>query len=195
MNAPAATATFEVLELTGIERCGIKGPAALTLLQGVAAPVPETANAVLRFAAPEAGRCLRLGRTEFILEQDDGAALMGRVAAAVAASTQAVALAPRSDRCFVLRGEGLFPALRRISNFDFESLGATPDIAVMTLLAGISVFFVPEPAQKGPALRLWSDPGFGDYLLECFASLGGRLAAPPTQHAPSLPSLKQGTPA
>jgi sarcosine oxidase subunit gamma len=193
MITAASPGRFRIAEPVATRRRGIKGADAAALLTSLGIAVPTLPNRHVALAPPARGRCLRLGSTEFLLEQDDGDALLLRVDAALAQASARTLAALRCDRSFLLDGAGLFPALREIAAFDFESLPAQPDVAIMTLLAGISVTLVPECATGATGLRLWCDPSFGDYLLECFIALGGEHISP-DELLPSTPAA-QGNPA
>ena len=179
------TGGFQVRATPGVQRTGLKGRGAAKLLATLGIAVPPRANQVSRFAGASAGRCLRLGSTEFLVEQDDGDALPVALDAAAQAAPANVLGALRRDRCFLLSGDGLFEALRQLAAFDFEGPAFGPDDVVMTLMAGISVCFVREPAPGSGALRLWCDAGFGDYLHDCFVALGGQ------PDSPSLPPHRE----
>jgi hypothetical protein len=127
--------------------------------------------------APYLGRCLRLGWNEFLLEQQDGPDLIDKVCSALAANNGRHCLAQRCDTSLLLQGPQLFAALREICAYDFESLRARADEAVMTLMAGISVTFIYESDNTDPGLRLWCDPTLGQYLRECLSALGAQTAA------------------
>ena len=178
MRSSMQTSSFKVREASGVQRTGLKGRGAADLLASLGIAVPPRANQVLRFAGPPAGRCLRLGNSEFFLEQDDGDALLRALDTALQAAPASVLGALRRDRCFLLSGAGAPAALRQIAAFDFEGPGFGGDDVVMTLMAGISVSFVREPAQGPEALRLWCDAGFGDYLHDCFVALGAQSDTP-----------------
>jgi heterotetrameric sarcosine oxidase gamma subunit len=172
------TGDFQVRATPGVQRTGVKGRGAADLLATLGIAVPPRANQVLRAAGPPAGRCLRLGSTEFLVEQDAGDAVPAALDAAVLTAPANVLGALRRDRCFLLSGTGLAEALRQIAAFDFEGPAFGPDDVVMTLMAGISVCFIREPALGTDALRLWCDAGFGDYLHDCFVALGGQSDTP-----------------
>jgi len=178
MSSSLQTGSFQVREASGVQRTGLKGRGAGDLLASLGIAVPPRANRVLRFTSPPAGRCLRLGTAEFLLEQDDGDALLLALDTALQATPVNVLGALRRDRCFLLSGTGLAEALRQIAAFDFEGPAFGPDDVVMTLMAGISVCFIREPATGPDALRLWCDAGFGDYLHDCFVALGAQSDTP-----------------
>ena len=172
MMTPVAQHAFRVREITTTKRCGIKGSEAAALLQGLGVSVPLTANSNVTFSGANTGRCLRLGLNEFLLEQDDGTALLDAVSAALQQQSGRHAYAQRCDTSLLLYGKGLYVALREICAYDFESPEARADEAVMTLMAGISVTFIREAQGSEPGLRLWCDPTLGVYLHECLLALG-----------------------
>ena len=183
MRSSVQAGRFLVRGTSGVQRTGLKGRGAADLLASLGIAVPPRANQVLRFQSPHAGRCLRLGNTEFLLEQDDGDALLSALDTALQAAPAQVLGALRRDRCYLLSGTGLAEALRQIAAFDFEASGFAGDDVVMTLMAGISVSFIREPAPGPDALRLWCDAGFGDYLHDCFLALGAQSDTPsPSPH-------------
>ena len=179
MRSSMQTGSFQLREASGVQRTGLKGRGAGDLLASLGIAVPPRANQILRFTGAPAGRCLRLGTTEFLLEQDDGDALLLALDTALQATPVNVLGALRRDRCFLLSGTGLAEALRQIAAFDFEGPAFGPDDVLMTLMAGISVCFIRESALGTDALRLWCDAGFGDYLHDCFVALGGQSDSPP----------------
>jgi hypothetical protein len=190
MTPQVTAGTFRIIATPGVRRAGLKGREAAPLLAALGIPVPGRPNQVSRFAAPSPGRCLRLGSTEFLVEQDSGDALLGSLDAATQAAPAGTLGALRSDRSLVLAGTGLYPALRQIVAFDFEGPAFGADDVVMTLMAGIGITFVREPSQGADALRLWCDPGFGDYVQGCLVALGGQ----PDTSLPLLHREPQGIP-
>src|SRR5690606_24637807 len=87
--------------------------------------------------------------TEFILEQDDGdAALVAVHELARSAGLRAWPV-QRADCSLLVSGDDLFDQLSRVTAFDFAQLDTQPDMAVMTMLADISVTFALEPAVEG----------------------------------------------
>jgi len=145
------------------ERIGLKGREAATVLEEAGIAIPARANAIVYAAT---SRCLRLGSTEFLLEEDARGGLAERLRPLAAAHERAW-LAPRSDFSAVLSGPAPFESLSRFCSLDFELLIAQPDLVVMTLLADISVTLALEPETSlQPRIRLWADPGYARYLTD-----------------------------
>lgn len=155
-------------------RLGVKGPDAAQLLTALGLPVPLLPNRYSRLDAAAhagAGRCLRLGGTEFLLEQDDGDSAVTALRQALASTTLRAWPALRCDRSLVLRGPDPGRLLLQLCDFDFATLEVTPDAAVMTLMAEISVILIRDHDTGTPGIRIWCDPGYGDYLHDCLATL------------------------
>jgi len=167
---------FQVTVVRPAARMGLKGPDAAALLQQAGVPVPGAPNRIL------AGdlRVLRLGNTEFILEQDEGDAALASVRELARGAGLRAWPVLRADCSLLISGAEVFDRLSRVCAFDFAQLDTQPDMAVMTMLADISVTFALEPAvdggigaqaAAGRALRIWADPGFATYLTQTLQSL------------------------
>jgi sarcosine oxidase gamma subunit len=159
---------FQVVAVQPTARMGLKGFDAAALLQQAGITVPSAPN---RIAANPHMRVLRLGNTEFILEQDDGDSAIAQVNSLARTAGLRAWPVTRADCSLLISGNGIFDRLSRVCAFDFTQLDATPDLAVMTLLADISVTFTLEPASGPRCLRLWADPGFATYLTLTLQSL------------------------
>ena len=175
MQASAGSPGALRLELPGVvARLGVKGPDAAQLLAQLALPVPSLPNRYSRLL-PDVhaggGRCLRLGNTEFLLEQDGADSAVAGLQQALAATDLRAWPAPRCDRSLVLRGPDPGALLLQVCDFDFAALEAMPDAAVMTLMADISVILICDHDTGTPGIRIWCDPGYGDYLHDCLATL------------------------
>jgi hypothetical protein len=159
-------------------RLGLKGPDAPRLLQQAGVSIPEVPNAIARpSGVPGLSRCLRLGHTEFLLEQDEGHDAIARLHALAADEPRAHPVL-RCDYSVVLGGRALFDAMARICSFDCPSLLTRPHSAVMTLAAGISVTLALENADiTTPELRLWTDASFGTYFEQTLHSLSSPSAS------------------
>lgn len=149
-------------------RLGLKGREAATLLQDAGIALPARANAIVHAASTDSvSRCLRLGTTEFIIEDDVDSLRIENLAQTASVGALRAVVAPRSDFSAVLSGPAVFDSLSPFCAYDFAALQAQPDTVVMTLLADVSVVLTLEPGESlPPRLRLWADPGYGLYLTE-----------------------------
>lgn len=153
-------------------RMGLKGADAARLLQQAGIDVPGVANSITHPRSDSGTRCLRLGNTEFLLEQDAGSDAIERVRALAGTADLRAWPVLRTDYCVLLGGPALFERLSHIASFDFETLDSTADRVVMTLAADISVTLALDSAGPAPPqLRLWTDASFGIYLEETLQTL------------------------
>src|SRR5512139_1329566 len=170
---------FRVSSVRPAARMGLKGPDAATLLQQAGVPLPGAPNRIVSGGVqgtPAGGaeavavRVLRLGSTEFVLEQDEGDAVITTVRDLARSAGLRAWPVLRADCSLVISGEDAFDRLARVCAFDFAQLAGQPDMAVMTLLADISVTLALETSAP-PRLRLVADPGFSTFLTHTLQSL------------------------
>jgi sarcosine oxidase subunit gamma len=149
-----------------VSRFGVKGRHAPQWLQQQGIAVPDAPNHIARWSGQGDGRCLRLGHGEFLVETN---------AVPPAPADDEVWLLLRSDFSVLLDGPHWPRQLAQLCAFDFQRLLASPDMVVMTLLAGISVTLVrePRPDASHMAMRLWCDASYSTYLQQCLQHPGG----------------------
>jgi hypothetical protein len=75
---------------------------------------------------------LRLGNTEFILEQDDGDSMLAQVQSLARTAGLRAWPVTRADCSLLLSGEAMFDRLSRVCAYDFAQFASLPDMAVMT---------------------------------------------------------------
>lgn len=159
-------------------RYGIKGPDAAAWLQQHGIAVPEAPNHAVHWPAGDqfgAGRCLRLGSTEFLIEEDSAVA----APRTPPSFPDRAWLLLRRDASLLLDGPAWPGELAQVCSFDFERLRDEPGLVVMTLLAGIGVTLVSEPTLDDRlALRLWCDPSYASWLQDTLQHIA--LPAPPS---------------
>jgi sarcosine oxidase subunit gamma len=150
-------------------RYGVKGADAAGWLARHGIAVPNAPNRVVHWQDNGGGRCLRLGSSEFLIEQDAA----GSVPPATNATAESTWVLLRSDASLLLDGASWPRELAQACSFDFGRFRDEPDLVVMTLLAGISVTLVREPrqAESRIALRLWCDASYATYLQQCLRQL------------------------
>ena len=182
MNAPAQGHAWWIRPVRPAARLGLKGPDAPGLLQQAGISIPSHANGMTSSptsAIAGLSRCLRLGATEFLLEQDEGADAVRALREQALHAGQRAWPVVRADFSALVGGTEALTRLSQLSSFDFESLLAAEAQAatatrsvVMTLLADISVTLVLEHADPAaPQWRLWADASFASYLQQTLQSL------------------------
>jgi sarcosine oxidase gamma subunit len=134
---------------------------------------------------------VRLGATEFLLEEDGAAETLQRIQAGLGKGQPHVYPVLREDREFVLAGPQADAVLAQVCNVDFASLALESRAVTLTLMIGVTVVVVRQPGQ----CRIWCDPSFGRYLGSALASIvaesGGMTID--LQQVPQPPRLRPST--
>jgi sarcosine oxidase, subunit gamma len=156
-------------------RFGIKGPRAAELLQQQGLVVPDRPNTWAPLRAQDRDDSpnviARLGNTEFFLEEQGDAPGIAALAAVTVAGLAGVYPVLREDFAAVLGGKRATEVLTEVCNVDFAAQVSARRPVVMTLMAGVAVVVLSQPADTGPEYRIWCDPSFGPYLWETLASV------------------------
>ena len=178
-----STLTFRRRE--GRPRAGLKGPRAAEWLREQDIALPPAPNSWTEVGSAGDGALLvaRLGASEFFLEGGavDGGETVLRIAAALETAAAGIYPVLREDAAFVLAGDGSLDVLAQVCNVNFGALDCAARPVIMTLMIGVAVLIVPQPAAAGGQHRIWCDPTFGAYLeesvgtvvMDCGGSHGG----------------------
>jgi sarcosine oxidase subunit gamma len=174
---------------------GFKGPRAAewAALQGL--PLPPAANRFVRSA--DGGLLVaRLGSTEFFVEESTaggpeaaagGTRIIAPLRAALDVRPPGVYPVLREDHAFRLGGDAVHDVLAQVCNVDFAASALSSMSVFMTLMVGVAVIVIPEPAKAcsaddapdgGRRYGIWCDPTFGAYLgetLETVMAGGGGI--------------------
>lgn len=158
-----------------LERCGLKGPRAAEWLQAQGLPVPEQHN---HWASlPGGGYIMRLGMSEFFLEDGPQGASVATVRQALGAGASGVYPVLRQDAAIVAGGPDIQDLLVQTCNVNFVAATRDPSLVVMTSMVGVSVVVIRAELNGAPVYRIWCDGTFGHYiwetLLEITQELGG----------------------
>lgn len=155
-------ATLE--DLSQRTRLGLKGPLAAAWLQQRGLAVPDRANSWIAITPDEEDIVVRLGTTEFLLEQADSGETLQTLARELASPIRGVYPVLREDRAFVLGGTSADAVLAEVCNVNFSVLRDAAHEAVMTMMTGVAVTVVPQGSAARRRYRIWCDPSYGDYL-------------------------------
>jgi len=159
-------------------RAGCKGPACASLLAECGLPMPDLPNSFVETA--EGGLVCRLGRSEFLVENGSGESLLARLGSLEGLSGVYPVL--RQDGSLLLTGSRIEDLLLQTCSLDFARLAATPGQLVLTTMVGVGVTALWLRAAgplEGPALRLWFDGTYGDYMWSTLAEIAGELGGGP----------------
>jgi sarcosine oxidase subunit gamma len=172
----ARLAAAALADLSGLRRCGLKGPSAAQWLKAQGIEVPDAAN---RWAdLPGDGVVARLGRSEFFLEDGPRGDAAQRVQQALGPGRDGVHPVVRQDAGIALLGPRGNEVLVQVCNVDFEAIAQRE--AVMTQMAGVSVLAIRRDATHRDlgalrCVRLWCDPTFAPYLWDTLVGIAAEL--------------------
>jgi sarcosine oxidase gamma subunit len=107
---------------------------------------------------------VRLGASEFLLEQAQAGEKLQTLADELTAPILGVYPVLREDRGFVLGGVAADAVLAETCNVNFSGLSLRERPALMTMMLGVAVTVVPQGTAAGRHYLIWCDPSFGDYL-------------------------------
>lgn len=172
--ANGASPVLQLFDLSALHRTGLKGSGAAEWLQAHDVPVPERANSWS--ALPGDGIVARLGRGEFLLEDE----LHGSVAAAIERelATPAANVYPvlHQDAALMMRGEAVHEALAQTCSIEVLSIAPEERAVALTMMAGITVTLIDVSAANAvPCVRVWCDGTYGTYLWEALLGIAVEL--------------------
>ena len=191
LPVPAGSA-LQLVDLSALERTGLKGPQAAAWLQAHALPVPERANSWS--ALTGGGMIARLGRSEFLIEDAPGGGHAKSMAEALAMPQTGVYPVLRQDAALLMRGEAVYELLAQTCSIDL-SRGALEERAVsLTMMAGISVTVIDmSNLHAAPCFRVWCDGTYGTYLWETLLGIAVELGGGATGLQAIYPGLATGS--
>ena len=157
----AQAALAGVAEFSAFARFAVKGAGAAEWLSAQGITLPAAANSWLM---QDSTLVLRLGNSEYLLEDQFVAGHAARLAqgpAPVGAKLYPVA---RSDAALVLSGQHALSILAEICALDVAAELANNQRLLMTQVANISVTLLSQTLNGETVYRLWCDGTYGPYL-------------------------------
>ena len=151
-----------IADVSCLNRFGVKGAnAAVWLLsQGIATPDrPNTWNPL-----PEGGIIVRLGLTEFLIEDSLHSQLAPRLMESCQQPPAKVYPVLRQDAAIVLCGANVNELLLQTCSINFRALSLAERPVILTSMVGVAVTIIPGDRNGQPFYRLWCDGTFGVYL-------------------------------
>ncbi len=163
-----------VTDVSCLNRFGIKGPQAEKWLESKKIKTPVEKNTWL-----ESKGCLvmRLGGSEFLLEDQYGENNIETLVSFDQAKTALAYKVARADAAYLLSGSEVLNMLSELCMLDLHEGALPKNGLVMTQVAGISATLLRQDLNNAPVFRLWCDGSYGAYmwdmLLEVAKELGG----------------------
>jgi sarcosine oxidase, subunit gamma len=172
-----ARESVAVVDLSYLDKAGVKGPEAAPWLESLGIAVPTQANAWT--GLPGSGVIARLGRTEFFLEDGATGDTAGRVRDALGTGIAGVYRVIRQDAGIALVGKRVNELLVQTCNVNFQELDSQSRTVVMTMMAGVAVLVIRQDHQNLPGFRIWCDPTEAPYLWETLTGIAAELGGGP----------------
>lgn len=163
-----------VTDVSCLSRFGIKGPQAAKWLESQKIKTPAEINTWV-----ESNGCLvmRLGSSEFLLEDQYGVNNIETLASFDQAKTAEAYKVARADAAFLLSGSEVLNMLSELCMLDLRDSALPKNGLVMTQIAGISATLLRHQLNGEPVIRVWCDGTYGAYMwdmmLEIAKELGG----------------------
>jgi sarcosine oxidase subunit gamma len=142
----------------------LKGPLAASWLEQRSVAVPDRPNSWCPLADDERDIVVRLGASEFLLEQIIANTKLSALADELSMPITGVYPVLREDSAFVLGGVAADAVLAEVCNVNFSELLSDQRHAVMTMMIGVAVTVVPQGKAAQRRYLIWCDPTYGDYL-------------------------------
>lgn len=164
---------------SALTRFGVKGPHAAAWLADHGVTLPTLPNSWLPIAG--GARVARLGVSEYFIEDGEQSAFAPLLTRAASAPPPGVYPVLRQDAALVLIGSALPDLLLQTCSVNVAALDLRTHPVLLTSMVGVGVLAIMAPTRDGtPALRLWCDAAYGDYLwrtlLGIVCELGGAAA-------------------
>ncbi len=169
--------TVAIGDLSHCRRTGLKGPGAAAALAGLGLTTPDRPNAWCRSGD---SLVLRLGLTEYLVEDARGASAVERVSALPAASD--VYPVPRFDAALLVSGPQAIELFREICAIDIGALSAARGDLALTSMVGVGVTVAATPAgadADATVYRVWCDGTYGGYLWQTLCDVAADLGGGP----------------
>lgn len=157
-----------IADASFLRKFGVKGAHAAQWLSGQGITIPLRANSWVYGA--DGSLVLRLGNSEFLIEDAPGGASCAKLEAACAAPA-GVYPVPHVEAAFVMSGHAVQELFHEVCSIDLTRAALGPQDVVMTQMAGISVVLIRQDLEGESHYRLWCDSSYGPYLWEVFAEI------------------------
>jgi sarcosine oxidase subunit gamma len=162
------------LKALEMRRWGVKGPQAAAWLHEQRVTVPRALNSWTLLDNEPSNVILRLGTSEFFLEEREPA--IGRTRCQVLAEElfePVLGVYPvlRQDLSLQLAGSDANRILTEAGSFDFAALAAASQQVVMTLLLGVAVIVIAQGDEALRSYRIWCDPSYGSSLYSALSNI------------------------
>jgi len=166
--------TLRITDVSTLARYGVKGTQAAKWLTGHGIVVPEEANSWLLIGAKTL--VMRLGASEFLIEDQDGGEVCKKLAADNV-SVASVYKVPHVDAAYLLAGSEVLNLLSELCALDCRESALPDNALVITQVAGISATVLRQTINNETVYRLWCDGTYGVYMQHILSEVAQELTS------------------
>lgn len=161
-----------VTDVSCRQRFGVKGPQASQWLASQKIKTPDSVNS---WVLDNGVLVLRLGSSEFLVEQQVSGEVCKQLNQASQVNTVGVYKVLRADAAFVISGDQILTMFSELCKLDLSAKALEPNQLIMTQIADISATIVPEVINDRLVIRLWCDGTYGAYMWRVLHQLAQEL--------------------
>lgn len=169
----AKFAAVALADLSFLPKFGLKGPGADRWLASRGITLPARANGWSALLGN--GFVVRLGRSEFFLEDGAGADRVGPIRSALEAGAPDVYPVIRQDAGFMLAGKRVNELLAETCNVNFAGIDPQESVAILAQMIGVPVLVIRDIDTEMPRYRIWCDSTFAPYFWDSISEIAGDL--------------------
>lgn len=163
--------TLDIINVSTLQRYGVKGPNAAMWLAKHGISIPSKANT---WILSDQAIVMRLGVSEYLIEdQVDGKTCAKLEADVVRVSS--VYKVPRADAAYLLAGSQVLNLFAEICPLDLREAALAENKVIMTQVAGISATILRQTIDNETVYRLWCDGTYGVYMLHTVSEISNEL--------------------
>ena len=161
-----------VADVSCLSRYGVKGPNATQWLLERGIAIPTTPNSWT--LCEQKTLVLRLGSSEFLIEDQLGGAACSRLVADTV-RVASVYKVPRVDAAFIISGSEVLNLFSELCSLDLREKSLAAKDLIMTQVAGISATVIRQTLNGEPVYRIWCDGTYGPYMWEILTEIATEL--------------------
>ena len=162
---------LNIKDVSALSRYGVKGPQAAKWLAVHGVSIPAAANT---WILSEQAMVMRLGASEFLIEDQEGGATCAKLDADVVRAS-GVYKVPRADAAYSLAGSQVLNLLSELCPLDLTETALAENEVMMTQVAGISAIVLRLTINSETVYRLWCDGTYGEYMLHTLTEISHEL--------------------
>lgn len=161
-----------VADVSCLMRYGVKGPNATQWLVDRGIAIPTNPNAWT--LCEQKTLVLRLGSSEFLIEDQLGGTACSRLAGDVT-RVASVYKVPRADAAFIVSGSEALNLFSELCSLDLREKSLASKDVIMTQVAGISATVIRQVLNGETVYRVWCDGTYGPYMWEVLTEIATEL--------------------